>query len=395
LPSIGGAARGAALRLAMSLAVVAPQAVAAKVHDVSTRDEFIAALAAARPGDEIRLAPGIYRGGILHADLRGAAESPLLIAAAEPDDPPRFSGGGSALHLSSPAYVELRDLEFADAEGNGLNIDDAGATASPAHHIVLRNLGVRDVGPAGNCDGIKLSGVEDFQVIHCRIERWGDGGSGVDMVGCHRGVIEQSRLVGRGGQQANAVQIKGGSSDVVVRRCRIEDAGGRGINVGGSTGEPFFRPRDAAYEARGVTIEDCEILGGECSIAFVGVDGAVVRHNTLYRPRHWVLRILQESTGPRFVPCRDGAFTDNLVAFRSDEVRQVANIGPGTEPASFEFARNAWTCLDRPDATQRLVQLPVVERDGVYGKPPHFVDADRGDVTIRAHDGRSPGVRPE
>ena len=31
-------------------------------------------------------------------------------------------------------------------------------------------------------------------------------------------------------------------------------------------------------------------------MAFVGVDGSVVRYNTIYRPEKWVVRILQENT---------------------------------------------------------------------------------------------------
>lgn len=383
------------LTLALVLTLAAPRSSTAKVHDVATRDEFIAALATAGPGDEIHIAPGTYHGGIHHAGLHGTGAAPIVIAAADPAHPPRFEGGGSGLHLSSPEHVEVRDLAFAAATGNGLNIDDSGAVETAARDVNLRNLTVTDVGPEGNCDGIKLSGVEDFHVIDCRVERWGDGGSGVDMVGCHRGVIEGSRFHGRGGEQSNAIQMKGGSCDVVVRRCRIEDAGNRGVNIGGSTGEPFFRPRDAAYEARNITVEDCDILGGESAVAFVGVDGAIVRHNTIYRPRRWVLRILQESREPRFVPSRNGEFFDNVVVFRSGEIRELVNVGPDTKPESFQFARNAWSCVDRPDATQRLVVLPTAETDGTFGPPPDFVDADHGDVTIRNHNGQAPGVRPK
>ena len=53
------------------------------------------------------------------------------------------------------------------------------------------------------------------------------------------------------------------------------------------------------------------------AIAFVGCDGALVQHNTIYRPTRWPLRILQENTDPRFVPSRKGVFRNNLVAFRA------------------------------------------------------------------------------
>jgi hypothetical protein len=304
-----------------------------------------------------------------------------------------IEGGQTGLHLQSPQHVEIRDLVFTGATGNGLNIDDAGNVATPARHITLSGVTVRNVGPRGNSDGVKFSGVDDFQLTGCRIERWGDGGSGVDMVGCHRGVIEQSQFVGPGGEQANAIQTKGGSSDVTVRRCRIENPGGRGVNIGGSTGVDFFRPRDAAYEARNIRVEDCEFLGGAAAVAFVGVDGAVVQHNTIYRPRRWVLRILQESVGDRFVPCRNGKFLNNVVTFRASEVRQAVNIGGSTSPESFQFAGNLWSCLDQPADAKRYVSLPAPEQNAAYGPPPAFADAEHGDLEIASRKPTDPGVR--
>ena len=129
-------------------------------------------------------------------------------------------------------------------------------------------------------------------------------------------------------------------------------------------------------------------------VAFVGVDGATVRHNTIYRPRRWGLRILRENTGPGFVPCRNGHFTDNLIAFRSDEMAVPVNVGPGTAPETFTLARNAWYCLDAPERSRP--RLPIAEADGVYGVDPRFRDAERGDLRTRP-DGTAlrAGVRAE
>ena len=116
-------------------------------------------------------------------------------------------------------------------------------------------------------------------------------------------------------------------------------------------------------------------------VAFVGVDGATVRHNTIYRPRRWGLRILQETRQPGFVPCRNGRFTDNLIAFRSDEMAVPVNVGPGTAPETFTLARNAWYCLDAPERSRP--RLPIAEADGVYGVDPRFRDAEGGDLRLR------------
>ena len=109
---------------------------------------------------------------------------------------------------------------------------------------------VRDIGPTGNRDGIKLSGVDDFRVEGCTVERWGSGGSGIDMVGCHRGEIVGCTFRHGDTTGDSGVQAKGGSRDVVIRRCRFEHAGQRAVNLGGSTGLAFFRPKPEGYEAR-------------------------------------------------------------------------------------------------------------------------------------------------
>lgn len=360
---------------------------------VASREELAQALNQAQAGTTILIAPGTYRGGLSRSSLRGTKEQPIVIAAADSNQPPVLDGGGSALHLTSPEFVELRGLVIAKATGNGLNIDDSGSTSTPAHDVILKDLIVRDVGPTGNRDGIKLSGVNDFRVEGCRIERWGSGGSAIDMVGCHRGVISGCRFL-EGADSANGVQTKGGSSEIVVRRCRFQNAGGRGVNVGGSTGLPYFRPADAPFEASLITVEDCEFLDGMAAIAFVGVDGALVQHNTIYRSRRWPLRILQENTDPRFVACRKGRFVNNLVVFRSDEVREIVNIGPKTSHESFVFSGNWWYCLDRPADTRRLIRLPAEENGGTYGKDPGFKDADRGDLGIPDGPPPAAGVRP-
>jgi hypothetical protein len=69
--------------------------------------------------------------------------------------------------------------------------------------------------------------------------------------------------------------------------------------------------------------------------------------------------------------------TDNLILFRSDELRTVVNIGPDTESGTFLFARNLWFALDNPSAS--TPELPSVEVDGVVGVDPKLSDPLAGD----------------
>jgi hypothetical protein len=353
-------------------------------RSVRFADELRDAVAVARPGERILLAPGRYPGGFLFPRLRGEAGKPIVIAAADSANPPIFSGGSTAIHLTDPEHVELRDLLIERASGNGLNIDDGGSYETPAHHVVLRNLTVRDIGRAGNHDGIKLSGVVDFHIEGCVIERWGTGGgSGIDMVGCHRGLMVSNRFEHTDQVNSTAVQAKGGSSEIVIRRNQFKNAGGRGVNIGGSTGLQYFRPPlksgGRPAEARQIVVEGNTFAGGGCAVAFVGVDGATVQYNTIYHPARWAMRILQENRAPGFVRSRGGRFMDNVIVFDSGHWSEGGvNIGPNTDAGTFQFTRNWWYCANRPERSRP--SLPTTETEGVYGGEPRFRDSANGDL---------------
>jgi len=344
--------------------------------DVQVResDGLRAALRDASPGTRILLAAGEYTGGFHAANLRGEAAKPIVIAAADPKQPPVFTGAKTGMHLANPVHVELRGLAFRGLSANGLNIDDGGNAAAPATEITLHGLTFQDIGARGNEDAIKLSGVSGFRVTECTIERWGTGGgSGIDMVGCHRGMIEGNTLRHGDAPNCTGIQGKGGTSEITIRRNRFENAGGRAVNIGGSTGMQFFRPPlkdgEEHAEARKIVVEQNRIIGGMAALAFVGVDGATVRFNTIERPGRWAIRILQETKAAGFVACRNGEFTDNVIIFESARWAEGGvNIGGGTAPDTFKFARNWWYCADRPDRS--TPKLPTPEIEGVYGKDP-------------------------
>ncbi|MHB1036397.1 MAG: right-handed parallel beta-helix repeat-containing protein [Pirellulales bacterium] len=375
--------RTCTLLVLLSALAAAPIAAAAQTTlSVTNSRELLAAVSSAKPGTRILLAPGNYEGGLYFNGPKGTAGKPIVLAAADPARPPVFRGGGDGLHFSEPEYLELDHLVIDRANLNGVNIDDGGTFDTPAHHVVLRGVVIRDNGPKGNLDGLKLSGLDDFQIDNCVFERWGDGGSAIDMVGCHRGVIERSTFRHKDNVGADGVQAKGGTRDLVVRACRFEHAGSRAVQIGGSTGLAFFRPKPEGFEAKDVTVERCTFVGSDAPVAFVNADGATVRFNTIYRPTRWVVRILQETRSEGFVPCRNGRFTDNLVVFRAGELADAVNVGSATSPGTFEFARNFWYCTNNP-AKSKLA-LPVAETDGVYGQDPQLRDAEKGDLRLQA-----------
>ena len=338
---------------------------------VATTAEFSSALAAAAAGDRILLQPGVYAGGHHRENLQQ-----VTIRSVDPNNPAIIDGGNSAFQLSDATQVTISDIEFRNQTANGLNIDDGGSFDTPSTGITLRNITVRDIANPGNRDGIKLSGVTGFLIENVRVLNWGTGGSAVDMVGCHHGLIQNSLFAHTNTAAAGTtLQPKGGSKDITFRANRIElpRGSGRAVQAGGSTGTEFFRfiDGDSNYEANQITAEGNVIVGGMSAFTWVNIDGGVFHHNFVHRPGNWVARILNENQGNAIVDSQNGRFHDNRVVYNdvASEFSTAVNVGPETVPASYQFARNRWLNLANPSAAGSTPTLPTAETGGTYGDP--------------------------
>ena len=360
-----------------------------ELHVGAGRDYATLADAArvAVPGDRIVVHAGRYGSAYL-ANLQGTAAQPIAIVAAAGEAPPVFGDAGTALQLVDPAWVVLDGLVVENCTDNGINIDDGGDYATPAGPVVVRNVEIRDIGPSGNRDGLKLSGLDRFVIYRSRFLRWGAGGSGIDMVGCHDGLISGNTFEHTpGNTEANAVQAKGGSRNVEVRGNLLRHVGARGVNLGGSTGDAYFRPLGIGYEASDIRVLANVFVGSQAPVAFVGCeDACLVAHNTIVRPERWVLRILNER--PDIMPLtKDGRFHHNIVVVDA-ALRTFANVGADTDPASFAFTGNLWFHAD--DAGFTMTGIPndagvtLAQTDALVQQDPRFTDGGAEDFHLAA-----------
>lgn len=331
------------------------------------------ALNAAQPGDNIILLPTVFDGGHFRSGL-----TDVTIRSQDPSNPAIIRGGTNGIQLSDAINVTLQDLVFEQQTGNGINIDDGGSFATPSTGITLRNLTVRDMNAGGNNDGIKISGVTGFVIDRVTVENWGAGGSAVDPVGSHNGLIQNSIFRHTTGG-SSGIRPKGGSKNIAIYGNRFEMPGGvgRAIQAGGSTGSEFFRfiDGDSDYEADSISAAGNLIVDAHAAVSYVNIDGGDFHHNWLQNPRNWAIRILNENAGNSIVDTQNGSFTDNVVEYDGSAWNRAVNVGGETLAGTFTFARNQWNNATGPTN----VNLPAAETDGQYGA----IDVPRSGDQIR------------
>jgi hypothetical protein len=185
------------------------------------RASFRATLKNVKAGDTLKIAPGEYPGGHSVREIEN-----LTIEALDPKNPPRFAGGKTAFQFSRCPRLTLRHLKISGQILNGLNLDDGGLRDQPVAGITLEKIEVSEIGPTGNHDGIKCSGLTGLTIRDSTISGW--GGQGIDFVGCHESLITGCHFLGKDGFSATSgIQLKGGTSGVTVEKCHFIRAGDR------------------------------------------------------------------------------------------------------------------------------------------------------------------------
>jgi len=332
-------------------------------------------------GTRVVLAPGRHAPIGSLADLRGEPGAPIAITGAEGSviDGRLTDEVTAGLHLSNPSYVVIEGLTVENAYPHGISIDDGGDYATPAGPVVLRGLALRNIGRGKNNDCLKLSGVDDVQVLESEFANC-DEGEAIDMVGCHRGFISGNTFRKT---PLTAVQTKGGSSDIVIHGNRFIDVTARSVNMGGHTGDAYFRPLDAPHEAARIqALSNIFYRSGDTAIAFTGCIECLAAHNTIIDPQGHVVRLLEEH--PERAVGRDGRFINNIVVFRAKDVDELVSAAGDSRPQAFSMSSNLWYAHDQESvpATTHDLRFPKEDR-ALMGVDPEFVDPGAGDYRLR------------
>jgi hypothetical protein len=340
-----------------------------------------AALREASPGTRIHLAAGEYPPAGLLPALEGSAEAPIAI-----------TGQGDAvingelneaatvgLHLSTTRHVVIDGLRIVNTLGSGIRVDDGGDPTTPSGSVIFRNLHIAEAGREESAGCLALHGVEHFQILDSGFAACGQGAA-IDVVGGHHGFISANTF---GDTPRAAVQIRGGSSDVVIHANRFLGISHRSVNLGGYTEPSDLRPTDAGYEAARIQVlSNLFYRSGDAAIAFAGCIECLAAHNTILDPQGHVVRLVEEH--PALALGRDSRFINNLIAFRADDIRGYVTPDRNNEPETFALGWNLWYARDRqryrgPHHDRRL----PAEQSRLTGVAPGFTAPASGDYRLK------------
>jgi hypothetical protein len=331
------------------------------------------------PGDTIMLHDGIHPAQGTIQNLHGQPGAWIYIMGA-PQETAIIEGGIEGIKFSEASYLHISRLTIRSSGWqNIVNIDDAGTYATPTHHIIIDGCVFKDILGQGNHDILKLTGVDDFEVRNCRFINgsYGDG-AGIDMNGCHNGIIEDNYFQNPG---RFAMQMKGGCKDIEVRRNHFNGGCERTIHIGGSHPISHYRPLGVPYEASDIWVYSNLFIGGLSPIAYVGAVNSHVVNNTFINPEKWIMRILQENTDSSLLPCGNNSFINNIVFTGPLYQNGKLNISSNTAPQTFTFRSNMWYMHTDP-SWAGPPNLPTININGVSGLDPLFADKAIGDYSL-------------
>lgn len=355
------------------------------------------AVSLASPGTSILVHSGTY--GYDYIDnVVGTASAPIWIGGVQGQEKPIFTNPtGEGLKFSAPLrYVVLHDMEVRITTSHGINMDDGGDhdSYSAASDIVISGIYLHDVGDGNNIDNcLKLSGVNNFYVLdstfnHCGNDATSGGGTGIDMVGCHWGLVARNKFTGR-----KAAQTKGGSRDIEMRwnyiaflqRYETREA----IAVGGeSTAYSYFRPSLSSsgdsdglhYEARDIRLIANVIVGGK-GISMAGCVDCLVANNSVILPEGQLFKIVEAlavdpNDTPGFTMVKDGRIFNNIfyydktTGFRAVQYDSEASSQFGT----WDIETNLYFNRLAPSSSAPGWPTGLSDPTGIYGQDPDFLD---------------------
>jgi len=386
-----------------------PAAAHGTQHLVEPGKDWSTLVSKVRPGDEILLMPGTHSSVTLRG-LRGTAEQPITIRGIDPDDPPRLRGPKPALTLINAEHVVLEHFVIVDCAATAVVIarepdqpqpetesetnqpgSDAPVRSSRPDKrgpVVLRHFQVRRIGPDDAARAVVISNTSKVTLEQWSFESW----SGQAVHVFHSSDIAIERCTFTGDDEFGpdlAIQVYGGSRDVMISQCRFTDAGRTtAVMLGGRTAlREFDRiwPKSPSHapvaEASQCDVVDSVFVNQPCPIVLAHADRCEVRFCTIVRPKRFVVAMLNtHGADGRFMAVNRPTLDSNLITWRGGELTGVLLVDQANRHTELVLRSNLWWS-DEP-AERRRTMIPTNARESW----PQLVNVDpRLDEQHRPH----------
>ncbi|MDZ4755951.1 MAG: right-handed parallel beta-helix repeat-containing protein [Phycisphaerae bacterium] len=349
--------------LAVMGAALSVQTAAATQHLVAAGDDWSKLKEKLKPGDEIILMPGNHKGARFD-DLAGEPGKPIVIRSPDPKTVSRIDADDVGIYLVRPRWVRIQNIFIVDARRAGIII--AGDAKQRSSNISIVNVYVAKSGDLAEKAGIRIEFADHVAFADCRVEAW-------HRAGIHVHASTDVALVGvqlLGGPLTDdvyGVAIDGGSSSVILERCRFGREIGTAVAIGLSdTDTPPAPPTPAAtpgsasgpvdpsapvYLAEAVTVERSIVDHVKTFIAFGSCANVLVRANTVVEPQT-AYALFEPPAG--YAQITGSSFLANLMQWTPGSLKRFSFAGGGVDPKGLSVETNLWSSAELPLAKSLL-----------------------------------------
>jgi parallel beta-helix repeat protein len=311
-----------------------------QVH-ISTAEELLRAVSQARPGDEIVLAPGLYRFQGRSVDIRqdGSPDRRIVLRAERPDTAVLELSTLEGIHVSAP-YWTFENLTLRGTCSQHANCEHAFHVVGDAHHFVARNNTIVDFNAHFKINRIgdkfpDAGLIEGNTLTNRSVRNTYSSVTPIDLVAASGWIIRRNLITdfikGQSDQTSYGAFAKGAGADnrfeqnIVICENLLRGAPGRRVGLslgGGGTKDSFCRDsRCIVEQERGVLESN---LIASCSDEGIYVNrgaGSRIIHNTVIDTAGVTIRYSESSAD------LEGNLVDASIRSRDDGIaRKLDNV---------------------------------------------------------------------
>ena len=329
------------------LPVVETNAMGGRVFHIPGGLAFDSIAPALRPGDEVVLERGVHAAFTL-TDLHGERGKPIVIRGEVGDEPARYpyvKATDFGIRLIRPRFVILRDLMVGNGTGPLVLVEgENGPDGKPREaNVQVHALRLLQEQRAERQDGLVLRGIDRVDVREVTVRGWNRTAFRIERSSrCSINLCTLDPV--KDLAQETGVEVTQGCSQVATAMLTMGPKVKTAFRLGSCEGVPA----DAA-PASGLLVMRCSVPDADRFARIGGVDGLLMRWNTVTDPKRCVWEADETCGLPRQV-----VFTDNLISWTPGAIERLCETPATLSRESVQLGPNLWWSAEIPAAFEAI-----------------------------------------